>query len=70
AEAEEAHKKAKEKGREELLELRRKRAEAREKHAAQRGAEVCEEVPKTAAKEQLDLVDRLTRNIDRIHRRV
>jgi len=70
AEDEEARKKAKEKEREELLELRRKRAEEREKHAAAHGAEAGEEVPKTAAEEQLDLVDRLTRNIDRIHRRV
>ncbi len=70
AEDEEARKKAKEKEREELLELRRKRAEEREKHAAAHGAEAGEDVPKTAAGEQLDLVDRLTRNIDRIHRRV
>jgi acetyl-CoA decarbonylase/synthase complex subunit delta len=70
AEEEEARKKAKEKEREELLELRRKRAEEREKHAAAHGAEAGGEVPKTAAEEQLDLVDRLTRNIDRIHRRV
>jgi acetyl-CoA decarbonylase/synthase, CODH/ACS complex subunit delta len=70
AEEEEARKKAKENEREELLELRRKRAEEREKHAAAHGAEAGGEVPKTAAEEQLDLVDRLTRNIDRIHRRV
>ena len=70
AEDEEARKKAKEKEREELLELRRKRAEEREKHAAAHGAEAGKDVPKTAAGEQLDLVDRLTRNIDRIHRRV
>ncbi len=70
AEEEAAQKEAKEKEREELLALRRKRAEEREKHAAERGAEAGKETPKTAAEEQLDLVDRLTRNIDRIHRRV
>ncbi len=70
ADEEAARKQAKEKEREELLELRRKRAEEREKLAAKHGAEAEAEVPKTAAEEQLDLVDRLTRNIDRIHRRV
>jgi acetyl-CoA decarbonylase/synthase complex subunit delta len=69
ADEEEARKQAKEKEREELLALRRKRAQEREKHAAAHGAEAGEEVPKTAAKEQLDMVDKLTRNIDRIHRR-
>ncbi len=70
AEQEEAHKKAKEKEREELLELRRKRAEEREKHAAEHASKEGEAVSKTPATDQLDLVDRLTRNIDRIHRRV
>ena len=65
-----AEKEAKAKEKEELLELRRKRAEEREKHAAAHAAEKGEEVPKTAAQEQLDLVERLSRNIDRIHRRV
>ena len=63
----EAEVKAKEK--EELLELRRKRAEERQKHAAEHAAGKEEEIPKTAAKEQLDLVERLSQNIDRIHRR-
>ena len=64
----EAENKAKEK--EELLELRRKRAEERLKHVAAHAAGEGEAVPKTAAKEQLDMVDRLSRNIDRIHRRI
>ncbi|MFO7783623.1 MAG: acetyl-CoA decarbonylase/synthase complex subunit delta [Thermodesulfobacteriota bacterium] len=70
AEQEEARKKEKEKEREELLELRRKRAEEREKHAARHAAEEGESVSKTPAKDQLDMVDSLIRNIDRIHRRV
>jgi acetyl-CoA decarbonylase/synthase complex subunit delta len=60
---------AKAKETEDLRELRYKRALEREKHeagvhAAQAG------VTKTAAKEQLDLVERLSRGLDRIHRRV
>ena len=69
SEAAEAQAKAKAKEKEELLELRRKRAEARATHAAEHAGEG-EEIPKTAAKDQLDLVEKLTRNIDRIHRRV
>ncbi|MEJ2724272.1 MAG: acetyl-CoA decarbonylase/synthase complex subunit delta [Deltaproteobacteria bacterium] len=68
---EEAKKKAqaKEKEKEELLALRQKRAAEREKHEAERKAEA-EAVPKTAAAEQADLVERLIQNLDRIHRRV
>ena len=69
---EEAKKKAqaeaKEKEKEELLALRQKRAAEREKHEAERKAEA-EAVPKSAAAEQVDFVDRLIQNLDRIHRR-
>jgi len=61
---------AKAKEREELLELRRKRAEERAKHAVGHGAKEGETVSKTPAKEQIDLVERLSRNLDRIQRRV
>jgi acetyl-CoA decarbonylase/synthase complex subunit delta len=70
ADAAESEKKAKAKEKEELLELRRKRAEERVKHATEHATAEGEEVPKTAAKEQLDLVEKLSRNIDRIHRLV
>ena len=49
--------------------LRQKRAAEREKHEAERKAEA-EAVPKTAAAEQVDLVERLIQNLERIHRRV
>jgi acetyl-CoA decarbonylase/synthase complex subunit delta len=62
--------KKREKEREELLELRRKRAEHREKLAAERASEAGAPAAKTPAKDQMDLVDKLIRNIDRIHRRV
>jgi acetyl-CoA decarbonylase/synthase complex subunit delta len=60
---------AKEKEKEELLALRQKRAAQREKHEAERKAEA-EAVAKTAAAQQVELVDRLIQNLDRIHRRV
>ncbi|MCF8120559.1 MAG: acetyl-CoA decarbonylase/synthase complex subunit delta [Deltaproteobacteria bacterium] len=53
---------------EDLRALRYKRAQEREKHAAQMQAKGAQ-VKKTAAEEQIDMVDRLIRNIDRIHRR-
>jgi acetyl-CoA decarbonylase/synthase complex subunit delta len=68
AKAAEAEKKAKAKEKEDLLELRRKRADERAKHLAEHAADETG-VLKTAAKEQLDLVEKLSRNIDRIHRR-
>lgn len=77
AEEEEAKKKAEEeakkkaeakaKEREELLALRYKRAQEREKHLAEMEKK---KVKKTAAKVQLDMVDKLIQNIDRIHRRI
>ena len=66
----EAKTKAKEKENEELQALRYKRAQEREKHEAEKRAFEGKKVSKTPAKEQLDLVDRLTRNLDRIHKRV
>ena len=70
---EEARRKAEEEARrkewEELLELRRKREEEKAKILAQREAEGMKEVKKTPAKVQLDLVDKIIRNLDRIHRR-
>ena len=70
AEAEEKAKaEAKTKEKEELQALRYKRALEREKHEAEmRAAE--EEIPKTAAKQQLSLVEKLGQNLDRIHKRV
>ena len=61
---------AKAKESEDLQALRYQRALEREKHEAAKAAHVGEGVPKTAAADQLDLVERLTRNIDRIHKRV
>ncbi len=66
----EAKAKAKDKEKEELQALRFKRAQEREKLEAKRLAQAAQKVAKTPAKEQLDLVDKLIRNIDRIHKRV
>jgi acetyl-CoA decarbonylase/synthase complex subunit delta len=68
---EEAKKKAqaKEKEKEELLALRQKRAAAREKHEAERRV-AAEPVAKTPAAQQVELVDRLIQNLERIHRRI
>jgi acetyl-CoA decarbonylase/synthase complex subunit delta len=60
---------AKAKESEDLQALRYKRALEREKHEAEKKALEGKEVPKTPAKEQLDLVGRLTKNLDRIHKR-
>ena len=67
--AEAAKAEAKDKEREEIQALRFKRAQEREKMAAERTGKEST-VPKTAAEEQMDLVDKLIRNIDRIHRRI
>lgn len=63
---------AKEKGKEkeELQALRLKRAQEREKLEAEKKAGDAKTVSKTAAIEQPDLVERLTQNIDRIHKRI
>jgi acetyl-CoA decarbonylase/synthase complex subunit delta len=61
---------AKTKEKEELQALRYKRALEREKHEAEMAAAEGEEIPKTAAEKQLNLVETLTRNLDRIHKRI
>jgi acetyl-CoA decarbonylase/synthase complex subunit delta len=61
---------AKTKEKEELQALRYKRALEREKHEAEMVAAEGEEIPKTAAEKQLSLVETLTRNLDRIHKRI
>ncbi|MBW1997061.1 MAG: acetyl-CoA decarbonylase/synthase complex subunit delta [Deltaproteobacteria bacterium] len=68
AEAEERAK-AKEKEREQLQALRLKRAREREKLEAERRAQQREQEKRTPAPEQLSLVEKLIRNLDRIHRR-
>jgi acetyl-CoA decarbonylase/synthase complex subunit delta len=61
---------AKSKEKEDLQALRYKRALEREKHQAEMAAAEAEDIPKTAAARQLNLVERLTQNLDRIHKRV
>jgi len=61
---------AKVKEKDDLQALRQKRAQEREKLERERKAREGKELPKTAAAEQLSLVDRLIQNLDRIHRRV
>jgi len=61
---------AKAKETEELKALRFKRAQEREKHEAEKIAREGEAVAKTAAAQQLDMVEKLIASIDRIHRRV
>ncbi len=61
---------AKAKETEELLALRYKRTEEREKHEALMRASEEDEIPKTAAERQLSLVETLTLNLDRIHKRI
>jgi acetyl-CoA decarbonylase/synthase complex subunit delta len=55
---------------EDLQALRYKRAQEREKHAAKTASKGKGKVSKKAAKEQLDQVDRLILNLDRIHKRI
>ena len=61
---------AKTKEKEDLQALRYKRAVEREKHEAEMSAGEGEQIPKTAAEKQLGLVEKLTRNLDRIHKRL
>ncbi len=61
---------AKTKEKEELQALRYKRALEREKHEAGMAAAEGEEIPKTPAEKQLSLVETLTRNLGRIHKRI
>ncbi|MFC1868895.1 hypothetical protein ACFL0H_12295 [Thermodesulfobacteriota bacterium] len=49
--------------------MRYKRIQEREKHEGERAALEGKEVSKTPSNEQLDLVDRLTQNLARIHKR-
>jgi acetyl-CoA decarbonylase/synthase complex subunit delta len=55
---------------EELQVLRQKRALEREKLEAERKAAGGVEVPKTPAVDQIDMVDKLINNLNRIHKRV
>jgi acetyl-CoA decarbonylase/synthase complex subunit delta len=68
----EARAKADEKAKEteDLQALRYKRALEREKHEAGMAAAEGEEIPKTPAEKQLSLVETLTRNLGRIHKRI
>ena len=55
---------------EDLQALRLQRALEREKHEAEMTAAEGEEIPKTAAKQQLNQVEKLMRSLERIHKRV
>jgi len=71
AEAEtKARAEARDKETEDLQALRYKRALEREKHEAEMAEAEEEEVPKTAAKVQPGMVDKLTMNLNRIHKRI
>jgi acetyl-CoA decarbonylase/synthase complex subunit delta len=65
-----AEEEAKAKEKEDLQALRYKRALEREKLEAERKALEGKEIPKTPAKAQMTLVDKLIQDLDRIHRRV
>jgi acetyl-CoA decarbonylase/synthase complex subunit delta len=65
----EAEAKAKAKESEDLQALRYKRAQEREKREAKKEVYAGREEPKTPAKDQLDLVERLMKNLERIHKR-
>ena len=67
---EKAKAEAEEKEKEDLQALRYKRALEKEKLEAERKALEGEKIPKTAATQQLSLVDKLMQDLDRIHRRV
>ena len=60
---------AKEKEKDDLQAIRLKRAQEREKHDGERKASDDTKMSKTPAETQLDLVDRLSLNLDRIHKR-
>ncbi len=69
AEAAKAKEEAKNKEKEELQALRLKRAQEREKHEAGMKTSASGASTKTPSKDQMDLVERLTKNLDRIHKR-
>lgn len=66
----EAEARAKDKEKDDLQVIRLKRAQEREKHDAERQVSEETTASKTPAGRQLDLVDRLSLNLDRIHKRV
>jgi acetyl-CoA decarbonylase/synthase complex subunit delta len=66
----EAEAQAKEKEKDDLQAIRLKRAQEREKHDAEKKVSEETKVSKTPDGRQLDLVDRLSLNLDRIHKRV
>jgi len=66
----EAEAQAKEKEKDDLQAIRLKRAQEREKHDAERQVSEDTKASRTPAGRQLDLVDRLSLNLDRIHKRV
>jgi len=66
-EAAKAKEDAKNKEKEEIQALRYKRAQEREKHEGKEKS--LKAVTKTETKEQMDLVERLIKNLDRIHKR-
>ena len=70
AEAAKAKEEAKNKEKEELQALRLKRAQEREKHEAEMKTSASGARTKTPSKDQIDLVERLTKNLDRIHKRI
>ncbi len=61
---------SKSKEKEELQALRQKRGLERENLEAERKTAEGEEVPKTPAADQIDMVDKLINNLNRIHKRV
>lgn len=61
---------ARAKEKENLEVLRFKRAQEREKLEAERMAHEAEEVTKTPAAEQMNLVEKLSKDLDRIHKRI
>jgi acetyl-CoA decarbonylase/synthase complex subunit delta len=65
-----AEEEAKAKESEDLQALRYKRAQEREKREAKKEVYAGREEPRSPAKDQLDLVDRLIKNLERIHKRV
>jgi acetyl-CoA decarbonylase/synthase complex subunit delta len=64
-----AEQEAKDKESGDLQALRYRRAQEREKHEAEKHSLRGKGLPKTPAKDQLDLVDRLVMNLNRIHKR-
>ncbi len=61
---------AKNKEKEDLQALRLKRAQEREKHEKEMIPSASGDKTKTPSKDQMDLVERLTKNLDRIHKRI